>query len=95
MKKFTFGNVVGSKLSGLLKMNFFKVFFKNFDRKFQGTYFPEYFSVAASVAYFVLLLLTRRFLKCFSQFKFFLGLLETSKTFRVKIFGFCLLIFEG
>ena len=57
--------------------------------------------MAPFVVYFVLVSLTWKIfiaLRCFSQFKFFVGLLETSETFRVRSFEkfeFCLLIIES
>ena len=58
MKKFSFSEVAGLKLLILLKMDFFIGLFQGFDCKLQNTYFPEHFSLAAAVAYFVLVLLT-------------------------------------
>ena len=99
MKKFNFSKVRRLQAFNFTQNKLFHRYFSrivtvNFRAPiFQNTSHSGCFSCLLSTSFIVeiqkyisMVILTWRFLKCSSQFKYFMGLLETSKTFAVKIF---------
>ena len=68
--KFSFSKIAGSKLSTLLKMNFFIDIFQEFRLQILEHLFPR--TLLSGCFCCLLVLLTSRFFKCFSQSKSFM-----------------------